>query len=41
MGETDNNRIIVGNLMLHLHQWTGNPDRKSITETLALNDILD
>ena len=30
--EIDSNTIIVGTLTLHLHQWTGQPDRKSIRE---------
>ena len=29
-GETDSNTIIVGTLISHLHQWTDNPDRKSL-----------
>ena len=28
-GEVDSNTIIVGALILCLHQWTGHPDRKS------------
>ena len=27
-GEIDSNRIIVGDLTPHLHQWTYHPDRK-------------
>ena len=29
-GEIDSNTIIVGTLISHLHQWTDNPDRKSL-----------
>ena len=29
-GEINNNTIIIGNLKPYLHQWTDDPDRKSI-----------
>ena len=28
--EIDSNTVIVGDLTLHLHQWTDHPDRKSV-----------
>ena len=29
-GETDSNKIIVGDLVPHFHKWIDHPDRKSI-----------
>ena len=29
-GDTNSNRLIVGDFTPHFHQWTDHPDRKSI-----------